>query len=107
MKNEEKIFDSEFGTIKISKTYIKYERNENSEWENIELRFHERELLDEIRLKDIERIELLKQSVYPNIEIITKNGEKKRLFMHLSDPVDNIFKKLRYNLNAHRQRTKK
>jgi hypothetical protein len=95
-------FDSDLGEVAITKTRIERRRSESEEWERIKEHFSDEKLVDIADYKHIDDINLEKGSIYPNIKLEI-DGEMKRMFFHVGDPVEEIFRRLRYRWHSYHQ----
>lgn len=95
-------FESDLGEVAITESHIERERENSDEWDRIEENFSEKRLVDRIHFRDIEEIEHVHGSVYPNILFKTEEG-RKRMFFHIGDPVEECFEELEYRLKVYRE----
>ncbi|MFB6204772.1 MAG: hypothetical protein ABEJ75_03945 [Candidatus Nanohaloarchaea archaeon] len=95
-------FRSKLGDVAVAKDHVERERSDAEEWEIIERNFSEKRLADHVKFSKIEGIEYEDNSIFPNIVLETRDGQK-RLFFLVGDRGRECFKRLRYRLNAFRE----
>lgn len=95
-------FESDLGEVAITESHIERKRNDSDDWERIESHFPEQKLIDKAHFSKIEDTRVIHGSVFPNLEIMI-DGEWKRIFFHIGDPVDECHDELVKRIKAYRQ----
>lgn len=95
-------FDSDLGEVAVTESHIERERSDSEDWEQIKQHFPERKLQDKIHFSEVEDIKIVHGSVFPNIEFLV-DGEWRRMFFHIGDPIEDCYEELQYRLKVYSQ----
>ncbi|NMI89091.1 hypothetical protein GLU26_01120 [Nanohaloarchaea archaeon] len=95
-------FRSRLGEVAVSTSHMERDKNDCDDWKALE-NIPDQKMVNEIHFSDIRQVTYHKGSTYPYIEFETNNGEKKKMFFSVGDPVKDVFTELKERIAVYRQ----